>query len=187
MRPLAMVAFKECLILHRHNVRSSFINIEDKHMNAENIAENLKSLGYGANAVREITDRKSGEVRDCSRVYLATGSKNVTAYLDLDRDTPALQVFANHADGYKNQSGDELAATKKRAAAMTREALKPAVMAAYLAEKDGVDLEALSIGFGLENRNDYLKPYERSRPDQEGEEPEQTAAQAPQPASQPGR
>lgn len=140
-------------------------------MNAENIAENMKSMGYGANARTEISNPETGEVKNCNRVYLKSGSKNITAYLDLEGEAPALHVYSKHPDGHNGLTGKELIAHKNKCAAITREALRPAVIAAFVAEKYGADLGELADSFGLKNENDYLKPY---TPNEPGGEPQET-------------
>lgn len=139
-------------------------------MNAENIAENMKSLGFGANARTEVTNPETSEVKTCNRVYFKTGSKHITAYLDLDGESPRLQVSAFHPEGYSKLTGDDLKALKSQRVAMTREALRPAAMAAYVAEKYGADLAELADSFGLRNKNEYLKPYTPNEPGEDGQE-----------------
>lgn len=167
-------------------------------LNADNIAQHLVSFGYQAKP-GTITDKKTGEIQNVVFVN-GLGSINAYLNLSEDPTKFGLKVFGNLQDGYApvvlDGNGDVIRETvtqngqsvtrSKRGEPLSAEALKrknneisltarkeitAAVLAAYMLEVGGGDLEKIREGFRLQK-------WERSspKPTSEGDIGETTAS-----------
>lgn len=143
----------------------------------ENVAQHLKSMGYSAKA-GTMTDRKTGEPQEV--VYInGLGSINAYLNLSPDPEKFGLKVFGNLQEGYApvvlDEHGELVRETvmsngqrvtrAKRGEPLDADALKQknneislavrkeitaAVLAAYMLEVGGGDLDLIRSGFRLQ-------------------------------------
>lgn len=143
----------------------------------ENVAQHLKSMGYSAKA-GTMTDRKTGEPQQV--VYInGLGSINAYLNLSPDPEKFGLKVFGNLQDGYAPvvlddhgelvretvMSNGQRVTRAKRGEPLDAEGLKQknneislaarkeitaAVLAAYMLEVGGGDLDLIRSGFRLQ-------------------------------------
>lgn len=166
------ISFKPTGAIYRRRKRLSMQKI-----NPSNIVDNLAALGYKAKAGTS-TDKTTGEITDV--VYInGLGSVNAHLDLSQDPAKFGLKVFGNLKEGYapavigedgkpvrervsvngkmewQTKRGDPLdaeALSRKNVeiAIKARKEITGAVLAAYMLEANGGDMEALKNGFRLQ-------------------------------------
>lgn len=154
------------------------------NVNPSDIVDNLTSMGYTARHFQKDAD---GDKPAKSSVYINTGTKNVSAYIDLSGEAPRFRVWAEYpATGHTTTTGRTIAPedikrfNAEESDRVRRDLTGPALAATSCAMEGG-DLKALCEGFGLAPSHDRYKPKQAAEATADAEGPK-TAAPASAPA-----